>query len=59
MGLIETGKQCAEQSNFPLEQQLPQETEAERKQRILRQKMRVYPARSLTGKTRAATASDV
>jgi hypothetical protein len=57
MGLVETLKKCAEQrNNSP--GQWRDETEADRKQRILRQKMRVYPG-SAANKNRVAPFTDV
>jgi hypothetical protein len=58
MGLIEMLRKCMELGNVPREQQTPQETNTERNERMLRQKMRVYPMRSLAKKTRTATASE-
>ena len=59
MALIETLRKSAELRDNTREQQLLEETDAERNQRILRQKMRVYSVRSLANKTRTATTSQV
>jgi hypothetical protein len=58
VGLIETIKKSTEQRNHLREEVWPDETDVERRQRILRQKMRVYPVRSPASENRVATESD-